>query len=1637
MAPQATQYGFRHDPMGFVKNGKSVAAALVRAQVFHAPQPGDEEVIDKHVAEILAKQRPGGSFGDKADDTGRSLDWLAMAGVRADRREFKRGFEAMMRQRQEEAAAGKGNDYGQEGLVLVPVNGLRAACMTDFKRTPEVRATLRWLTAHPEVWLNKTCPWGATFVLKSLWYARDVEDTDPGIRAALAWIAQNMNDSGCVRYWDPYAVVGAVGVIDRPEARAILERQVPMLLRGQWEDGGWGDNKWDLQTLDVFRALKTHHLLDKLHGLPPLAPDWEVVRSIPAPEGDLGWMTWQSGRLWMLVWGNGEILGISPDDGAVVKQLKIPDVFPAGLGQWDGALAVTEGRPKKRVLKVDPDTGAVEAEFLIPFVADPMCATMVNGKLWVADSWLFPGWIVDPAHPDRVPKGSPDGGFDKNFRLEPYLAGTCPNGIAAVSDGVWHTDYFARTMIKSGPDGRLLEWAERPFGGWPPDIAWDGRNLWALDAPNRRICVIRKSATAPVVIRPQPRPSGPAVPEPGPADADLPERTSGAPPAPAPAPGAGGPPRRVVLEGVPKVAYHTDRWRVTPFCNALDACLQFLGEQEQYDYLMCTSGAAFRMTWAPQAWDGGNSDILGMAVETLEPMRRAFRAAGYGMMPVAKADPNGWPENILRDDTRRLGGRLTDEAGFRAAIVESINAGQPVIAFGIIGPPEACVITGYDEDGKVLIGWNVFQDDEHAQTEPSGYFRVREWYGRTRALLLIGDKVRKPDPKELDRETLKWALRVLRTPRVRNKEAGPAAFDAWAADMLNDEYFPAGVLDVLRARLMCHWDSMTVTATRGGGVATAYLQTVAAREPTMAEHLRAAADCLDREDVVHGVAPGEEAQIARLADHEVRRQVADSILRARDMHVEAADHIEKALRPAGVPPEEVQGPEPRAVAAPKGRDERVVLEGVPKVGFGVVDGNVQMTPLPACLRACLEYMGDDLGFGRGGKYPRDAVYAYLMGTTGAAFRLLWQPGWHGDNAATFAIYGDPSEIFRRGFAAAGYEQIPSGPVPNAEKGERFRRMAIESVRDRGLPLIAHGVIGPPEEAIIAGYDEDGRVAIGWSFFQDREIGHAGVEFEPSGYFRKRGWEADTWSMMAIGNKVGMPERRGAYIDALQNALRIMRASVRGDCHSGIAAYDAWAEHILRDDEVTGAGGPDDPFIVHCDAADVVAEGRHYASVFLKQAADVLPEAKDELLAAAECFKAEHDLMWKLWGEVGSNAPSEKTRQEFLKPDVRRRIEPIIREARARDAEAADHIEKALLALGAEVPEIPDQAAQPVQRDAAPTMLDGLTFPKWSITELGCIHACAHYLGRDVSRARLYGGTAHAFLINIHEDVDLEAVTAWDRTSVRELALNLGLLIDGVAAHKEQMAESEFRSKQHEAWRFVRRSILLKQPCYGWELKAPYGDYWLITGFDDVGYYYDGWETGGPTPWQKLGDQFIPVLNVCNVKLCEPAADDIVVRDALAAALKHSRSNWDTTADVDAHFGPAAFDAWAHALESGSALHNHHAYNAQAWHECREMAVEFLREAKRRLPGRCDAAFDEALAQYAVVRNKLAALKELTPIDPELGWGKEPKLQSAKAAALVREAGAAERKGVQALRKIATTLEAEGGQEPAEGKEGAT
>ena len=322
-------------------------------------------------------------------------------------------------------------------------------------------------------------------------------------------------------------------------------------------------------------------------------------------------------------------------------------------------------------------------------------------------------------------------------------------------------------------------------------------------------------------------------------------------------------------------------------------------------------------------------------------------------------------------------------------------------------------------------------------------------------------------------------------------------------------------------------------------------------------------------------------------------------------------------------------------------------------------------------------------------------------------------------------------------------------------------------------------------------------------------------------------------------------------------------------------------------------------------------------------------------------------------------------------------------------------------------------------------LQGLRIHQRLVERLGCIKGCLEYLGRDISLPWLYGGTGHAFIISLDPGVDVSSPDSWDHQLQYGLGSNLGYTIDGLWAWKETAGDA-FPEKQREAWDFVRANIDRGVPCFGFELKAMYGGYWVIYGYEDgaggspAGYFYSGWEEGGPLPWQKLGDQFIPVLEVRSVRLCDPASDAQTVAAGFRFALKHAQNppEW---IDAQAKSGPAAWTYWADALESGEAKRDHHTYNAQLWLECREMAAGFCREAKERLCGVGDTAFDQAADRYRAVCEKLRALIELHPPREQPKWGPDSTFSSAEAAGVVREAGDIDREALASLEEILTVL----------------
>jgi hypothetical protein len=320
-----------------------------------------------------------------------------------------------------------------------------------------------------------------------------------------------------------------------------------------------------------------------------------------------------------------------------------------------------------------------------------------------------------------------------------------------------------------------------------------------------------------------------------------------------------------------------------------------------------------------------------------------------------------------------------------------------------------------------------------------------------------------------------------------------------------------------------------------------------------------------------------------------------------------------------------------------------------------------------------------------------------------------------------------------------------------------------------------------------------------------------------------------------------------------------------------------------------------------------------------------------------------------------------------------------------------------------------------------TKLEGLLWKQQYNDHMGCIKGCLEYLDIVCSYPWLYGGTGHAFVLNMNDTVNVDSALAWDVRPGLNLGRNLGFTIEQMGVDHyiaREMSAEAFRSKQREAWDFIRARIDQGLPCYAWEV-CPIPMYSVINGYDDAGYIFSGWNSGGTCPWEKLGSFDVKQIAVYCLHPSVPASDQVVVRDALNMVLSRVErpDGWATQPFY--RTGLPAYNLWAEALESGRAYRDGAAFITQVWLECRRMAVAFLEEARDRLPGRCDDAFGAASSHYSAVCNVLANLAILLPERPDCDWTST--VTSAEGANLALEAKKVEREGVEDLKRIAASL----------------
>lgn len=322
-----------------------------------------------------------------------------------------------------------------------------------------------------------------------------------------------------------------------------------------------------------------------------------------------------------------------------------------------------------------------------------------------------------------------------------------------------------------------------------------------------------------------------------------------------------------ILYGVPKVEYGSYQG-CTPYPICLKACANYLGQTVEYDAVMSGSGAAFRLTWDTTSWNCGNVDVLFTYDDPMKIYRTGAAFLGRSLTLLERSGE-------------------TAKADFSGFILKEIDKGSPCIALGIIGPPEACVVTGYREHGEVLLGWNVFQDNPEyrgsVSFDPCGYYITSEWWENPDTLAVMALGQAEGGGFGL-REVATHAVEVLTGRTHGNYAKGVSAYDPWKKAVADDTQFPANaVLPILVERLMCQGDAMDTLAD-GRARAGSYLRKQAELHPEFgsllmeaAGHFEAvAAGSCQIAELLGGWGRGEK-QLRNLARRDIREGICSLI----------------------------------------------------------------------------------------------------------------------------------------------------------------------------------------------------------------------------------------------------------------------------------------------------------------------------------------------------------------------------------------------------------------------------------------------------------------------------------------------------------------------------------------------------------------------------------------------------------------------------------------------------------------------------------------------------------------------------------------------------------------------------------------
>lgn len=341
-------------------------------------------------------------------------------------------------------------------------------------------------------------------------------------------------------------------------------------------------------------------------------------------------------------------------------------------------------------------------------------------------------------------------------------------------------------------------------------------------------------------------------------------------------------------------------------------------------------------------------------------------------------------------------------------------------------------------------------------------------------------------------------------------------------------------------------------------------------------------------------------------------------------------------------------------------NHQTILYGIRKIEQGAYGSK---TMFPICVKAVSEYLGDDVS------------YAYIMAATGAAFRLVWnRTEWDLSNIDIYHTLKESNDIYRYGAKALGRGFIFIERTADTKK-EDFIAF-IKSRIAKGFPVIALGIIGPPEPCIIAGYEASGEIVAGWNFFQNDTEFSSEISLMDNGYFRSDKWweNTDTQAVMCIGAVSDAP---CSDKEIIKMAADVMQPRREGAYAKGISAYEAWKNMLLSEKWFADGAGFDYLFsklLVLNDAAECISDGRKWGAKYFEELSERYGETEKAVCRKiAKHFRRVSDIAGRMMPLTGDWSDMEKMLENLKNRSVREEIGKLINAAGQEDAMAYEQI----------------------------------------------------------------------------------------------------------------------------------------------------------------------------------------------------------------------------------------------------------------------------------------------------------------------------------------------------------------------------